>query len=642
MNQPPNRRSGRGKKPQRPGPARPTGPIPTRPNIGSRWMSAGETARRLNVIRIIVVVAVALLMVRLAWVQLIIGPDLAAEAQDQRRVVVVEPAKRGSVVDTNGEQLAYTMMSRSLTVQPDKLESFMQRRHELYGTPEPEQRMKDIARELPRMLGDKGKDIKSKDILKKLKSDTTYAVLVRNVDPDVAVQIVEKFPEIYAERQDVREYPGGAVAANVIGKISTEGSGQFGLELSQDAKLQGQNGSYTVDVANRGMAIPGSRRDDHPPVDGDSLALTLDQSLQTYVQQALEQAKENSKAESASAVVLDAKTGKVLSMATTDTINPSGDISKQLEAGKEFGNRTISTPFEPGSVAKIVTAAAAIENHKTTPDEVLQVPGSIEASGVTVHDAWEHGVAPYTTTGVFGKSSNVGTLMLAERVGPDVFDSFLHKFGIGDTTGIGLPNESAGQIPPKSQWTAGTFANLPIGQGFSVTLLQMAGIYQAIANDGVRVEPRIIKSITQPDGTVVEPEKPKETRVVSTETARTVRDMFRSVVQKDNGRQQGTGVGAAIEGYQVSGKTGTAQQIDPDTGAYSNSKYWITFAGIAPADNPRFVVALMLDNPQRGVHGEGGQSAAPLFHDIASWALNHYNIPPSKEPGSHLLLEAGP
>lgn len=261
-------------------------------------------------------------------------------------------------------------------------------------------------------------------------------------------------------------------------------------------------------------------------------------------------------------------------------------------------------------------------------------------AGATVKDAWDHGVAPYTTTGVFGKSSNVGTLMLAQRVGEDRYADMLQKFGLGQRTEVGLPGESAGSVPARDQWSGGTFANLPIGQGLSMTLLQMTGMYQAIANDGVRIPPRIVSATVGRDGTRTEIPQPEGVQVVSPETARTVRDMFRSVTQNDTGDQRGTGVQAGIEGYQVSGKTGTAQQVDPNCKCYSNSSYWITFAGIAPADDPRYVIGIMLDAPTRSADGSGGQSAAPLFHSIASWMLQRDAVPLSAE-ADRLVLQAG-
>lgn len=617
---------------------------------------------RFAAMRAIAVVMGTILVLRLAWVQVVWGPEFAAKAQEQRARVYVDPARRGAISDRNGFPLAYTMQARSLTISPQRLRTEIKERArqelamqgQLDNVPKDqvdavlEQKLTDkideMSREIPRTIeaaaASKSK-VNQDDLKKKFRADTHYEVLVRNVDPDVAADIAKKFQGVAADHQDIRQYPNGAVGENVVGKISMDGEGQFGLEAAQDSLLAGNDGRVTQDVSLDGQLIPGTLRDDIPVTNGSSVELTLDLNLQTYVQQQLEQAKLNSKAKSAAAVVLDAKTGEVLAMANTDTVDPNGDVSKQVEKGKNFDNPAVTHPFEPGSVAKIITAAAAIEDKLTTPDEVLQVPGSINMSGVTVRDAWEHGTVPYTTTGIFGKSSNVGTLMLAQRVGEDRFAQILDKFGIGRTTGIELPSETDGLLPPRSQWSGGTFANLPIGQGMSMSLLQMTSVYQALANGGTRVEPRIIKSVAGPDGAQQQQPAPASTQVVSPDTARTVVDMFRAVTQKDpSGVQQGTGVGAGIEGYQVSGKTGTAQKVDPVTQAYSNDKYWITYAGIAPADNPRFVIGIVLDEPQRGVHGEGGQTAAPLFHDIGAWLLNRDNVPLSPPQEGQLILQA--
>ncbi|MCQ9352252.1 penicillin-binding protein 2 [Corynebacterium sp. 153RC1] len=619
-------------------------------------------SRRVRIATGLVLLLTIGLVVRLAMVQTMWGPGLAEQAQEQRKRTYVDSARRGEILDNQGKQIAYTMQARSLTVSPNILREELRYNAMLemqesgdwskYAGEAREQQitervqgyLEDYSEQIPEIItasAASNNNVKPDEILEKLNSDSTYQVLVRNVDPDVAEDIASKFHGVAADMQNIRQYPNGAIAENIVGKISADGQGQFGFEASNDALLSGIDGNVTVDVSTDGQAIPGTTRDVVPAVDGAQVTLTLDLDLQTYVQQAIEQARANSNAESASAVVLDAKTGKVLAMANTDTIDPNGDIQKQLEEGKVFDNTSISAPFEPGSVAKIITAAGAIEDGLTTPDEVLQVPGSIDMAGVTVRDAWDHGVVGYTTTGIFGKSSNVGTLMLAQRLGEARFDQLLTDFGIGQSTGIELPAESQGLLPQFEQWSGGTFANLPIGQGMSWTLLQMASVYQTLANGGERVEPRIIEKVVDSQGNQVEQPAPEVTQVVSESTARTVVDMFRSVAQSDPmGVQQGTGAGAAIEGYQVSGKTGTAQQVDPNTGAYSNSAYWITFAGIAPADDPRFVVALMLDKPQRGVHGEGGQSSAPLFHDIASWLLDRENVPLSRPMEGQLILQA--
>ncbi|MEO5309179.1 penicillin-binding protein 2 [Corynebacterium sp. c3Ub_189] len=619
--------------------------------------------KRLRIIVSVVLVAMVVLAGRLAWVQLVWGPDLSAKAVTQRERVYIEPARRGEILDRDGQRLAYTMKSRSLTVSPTRLRDELKDKAEIeaqkdgstegmddkkldsFLTKKMEETLKDMSEGIPKLIEDSGAStskVDKDDILNKLKADTQYEVLVRNVDPDVAVEIANKYHGVAADRQDIRQYPNGAIGENVVGKVSMDGHGQFGFEAARDTELTGIDGQSTEDVSADGQVIPGTLRDVVDTVDGRDVTLTLDLDLQTYVQQKLEKAKANSKASGAEAVVLDAATGQVLAMANTDTVDPNKNIEDQLDEGKDFENRSVSHPYEPGSVAKVVTAAAALQEGVTTPDEVHQVPGSIDMAGVTVNDAWEHGTEPYTTTGIFGKSSNVGTLMIADKLGQEKYADYLKKFGLGNTTGVELPNESAGSVPDLEQWSGGTFANLPIGQGQSWTTLQMASVYQTLANGGERIEPRIIDSVKGPDGKDEKLEEPKKTQVLSPETAKTTVDMFRAVFQDDDaGLQNGTAGNAQLKGYQLSGKTGTAQKVDPNTGAYSNSAYWITFAGIAPADDPRFVVAVMLDEPKSGVedNGGGGQSAAPIFRDIASWLLNRDNIPTSK-PAPRLTLRA--
>ncbi|WP_408921141.1 peptidoglycan D,D-transpeptidase FtsI family protein [Corynebacterium marquesiae] len=619
--------------------------------------------KRLRIIVSVVLVAMVVLAGRLAWVQLVWGPDSSAKAVTQRERVYIEPARRGEILDRDGQRLAYTMKSRSLTVSPTRLRDELKDKAEIeaqkdgstegmddkkldsFLTKKMEETLKDMSEGIPKLIEDSGAStskVDKDDILNKLKADTQYEVLVRNVDPDVAVEIANKYHGVAADRQDIRQYPNGAIGENVVGKVSMDGHGQFGFEAARDTELTGIDGQSTEDVSADGQVIPGTLRDVVDTVDGRDVTLTLDLDLQTYVQQKLEKAKANSKASGAEAVVLDAATGQVLAMANTDTVDPNKNVEDQLDEGKDFENRSVSHPYEPGSVAKVVTAAAALQEGVTTPDEVHQVPGSIDMAGVTVNDAWEHGTEPYTTTGIFGKSSNVGTLMIADKLGQEKYADYLKKFGLGNTTGVELPNESAGSVPDLEQWSGGTFANLPIGQGQSWTTLQMASVYQALANGGERIEPRIIDSVKGPDGKDEKLEEPEKNQVVSPETAKTTVDMFRAVFQDDDaGLQNGTAGNAQLKGYQLSGKTGTAQKVDPNTGAYSNSAYWITFAGIAPADDPRFVVAVMLDEPKSGVedNGGGGQSAAPIFRDIASWLLNRDNIPTSK-PAPRLTLRA--
>ncbi len=603
------------------------------PQTGLRSSSFVFRHRAGNVVIFLVLVVAAAQLFNL---QISNAAGLRAEAAGQLKVTDVQKAVRGSIVDRNEDKLAFTIEARALTFQPVRVRKELEEaKAKDPDEPDPDERLREIATEVATRLNNKPD---AKTLLKKLTSKDTFAYLARAVDPAVAEAIMEKFPEVGSERQDIRQYPGGSLAANIVGGIDWDGHGLLGLEDSLDAKLAGTDGSVTYDRGSDGVMIPGSMRNRHEAVDGSTVQLTLDDDIQFYVQQQVQQVKDVSGAANVSALVLDAKTGEVLAMANDNTFDPSQDLGRQ--AHRQMGNPSVSSPFEPGSVNKIVTAATAIELGLTNPDEVLAVPGSINMGGVTVRDAWQHGVDSYTTTGVLGKSSNVGTLMLAQRIGPERFYDMLGKFGLGQRSGIGLPGESAGLVPPIDQWSGSSFANLPIGQGLSMTLLQMTGMYQAVANDGVRIPPRIIKSVIAPDGTRTPEEQPESIRVVSPETAAAVRNMLRATVQRDpRGVQQGTGWQAAVEGYQVAGKTGTAQQINPNCGCYYDDHYWITFAGMAPSDDPRYVIGIMADNPHRTADGLPGTTMAPLFHNIASWLLQRENVPLSPDPGPPLTLQ---
>nr|WP_245830377.1 penicillin-binding protein 2 [Mycobacterium numidiamassiliense] len=585
------------------------------------------------------VILVLMLVVgaQLFMLQVTDAPALRAQAAGQLKVTDIQKAVRGSIVDRNNEQLAFTIESRALTFQPKKIrEQLEEAKRKNPAAPDPQARLQDIAKEVSARLNNKP-DFAT--VLKKLQTSDNFVYLARAVDPAVASAISDKYPEVGSERQDLRQYPGGSLAANIVGGIDWDGHGLLGLEDSLDSVLAGADGSVTYDRGSDGVVIPGSYRNRHKAVNGSTVQLTLDDDIQFYVQQQVQQARNVSGAHNVSAVVLDAKTGEVLAMANDNTFDPSQDIGRQGD--KQLGNLPVSSPYEPGSVNKIITASSVIEYGLSNPDEVLQVPGSIQMGGVSIHDAWDHGVMPYTTTGVFGKSSNVGTLMLAQRVGPERFYDMVRKFGLGQRTNVGLPGESAGLVPPIDQWSGSTFSNLPIGQGLSMTLLQMTDMYQTIANDGLRIPPRIIKATIAADGTRTEEPRPEGVRVVSPQTAQTVRGMLRAVVQRDPmGYQQGTGPSAAVPGYQMAGKTGTAQQINPGCGCYFDNVYWITFAGMATVDNPRYVIGIMMDNPERNADGTPGHSAAPLFHNIAGWLMQRENVPLSPDPGPPLTLQA--
>lgn len=587
-------------------------------------------------VRFLMVAALVATGLRLIQVQGFESEALAARAEKQRAQKIDIPAARGSIVDRNGVKLAFSVESRTLAFRPNA----ERQQVEKYNREHPnaplnyDEEVATIARVLRETLG---AQVNEQDVLDRMRRDSTFVYLVNNVEPAKARELKTKFPQLNVENRAIREYPGHNLASNVVGVANWRMEdpdvekhnlhGMSGLELLRDNDLSGVPGWQIVDTENdSGVVIPGTERDVRSATNGADLELTIDADVQYFLQQALSDYVGHVGAKGGSAVIMDAHTGEVYALANDKSFDPTNQDGFDIN---EMGNPAVSNPYEPGSVNKIVTALSAIEYGVTTPDAHFQVPYTIKVADRTVHDAWEHSVLPLTATGIFAKSSNVGTLMLAQKVGPDRFADMLTRLGLGQRTGVGLPGESAGRVPPRGQWSGSTFGNLPIGQGLSMTVLQMAGMYQTLANDGVRVPPRIVRAQINPDGSRVEEKRPDGVRVVSKETATTVRNMLRAVTQKAPGGNSGTGPAAALTGYQISGKTGTAQQVD--NGRYSDSKYWITFAGILPADNPRFVVGIVLDQPD--YYGSpDGKTAAPLFHEVASYLAQRFNIPMSKEP----------
>jgi cell division protein FtsI (penicillin-binding protein 3) len=576
----------------------------------------------------VLVLALVLATLKLVVVQ---GPEavtLQAASTKQRTTEIALPAERGSILDRSGSPLAFSVEARALVTNPRLIVTTKGAATAAY--------ISEMAAAVAQATGADANVLRGM-----LQSDKGYVVLVPLVDPDVARALRDRFPEIAEENRESRQYPGGALAANVVGVASWNSTDQkltglMGLESSQDNLLAGQAGLRVVDTAEGSSAvIPGSTRFERPATPGSALQLTLDSDVQYSVQRQLAEYTAAKGAKGGSAVVLDAKTGEVLALANARTFDPR-DVAHADES--MLGNAAVSSPYEPGSVNKIVTMAAALEYRTAAPDKVFAVPGSIKVADRTVNDAWNHGTEDYTLTGILAKSSNVGTIMAAREVGADRFADMLTKFGLGTRTAVGLPGESPGRVPPRESWSGSTFGNLPIGQGLSVTALQMAGMYQAVANDGVRIPPRIVEATVGPDGVRAPTPTPQPVRVVSPETARTLRTMLTAVTQDGGGHsdQRGTGYTAAIPGYQVAGKTGTAQQIDPRCGCYSASTYWITFAGMLPAQDPRYVVAIMLDAPQ------GGTSAAPLFHDIGSYLAQREKLPVSADPNPEQTLVVHP
>ena len=572
--------------------------------------AANANLRRRGRIALVVLLAMlAVALVRLITIQGIDTADYAAKSEAQRTRTIPLLAQRGTIADSNGIPLAFTVEGRAVAARPALFTDDSQRRQ-----------VASI------IVASAGGTLTVNDVMTKLTSGKTYVYLVRNLMPAQADAVMEKIAPLFdtdhrnavvTERQDLRQYPDGSASAALVGGTDYDGNGLSGVEAKFDTKLAGKDGSRVVDVDARHMIIPGSARDQVDTRDGMNVNLTIDSDLQYTTLNMLSSYVDRSQAKSGCVVVMTVAQAQVSAMACYQP----GQTTRQT------GNRAVTDSIEPGSVNKVVTFAAALEKGLIKPDTVLNVDGSIDVGDITVHDAWAHGPIDMTATGILSKSSNVGTLKIAQQVGPDAFLDEAKKFGQGVRTGIQLPAESSGVLPAQSTWSASTFGNLPIGQGVSITLLQLAGMYQAIANGGVRVAPSIVAS-TSVDGQTTASSPGATTQVMSPANARTLLDMLRGTIQSGDTNHRGTAPKAAITGYQVAGKTGTAQQVDPATNEYSQTAITSTFAGVVPADNPKYVVAIMLDDP-KGNSPAGTTSCAPLFHDVAAYALRAADVPPS-------------
>ncbi len=563
---------------------------------------------------------------RLVQLQGVDGKKYAGDAAAQRIDQVTLHAMRGRIVDRDGTVLAYTSAAQDITADPAQIKAIAAEQAKAGSA----DFVQTYAAKLAPLV------TKTPDqVAALLTGPGQYAVLAKALSPAQAdkitsLDVVKQFGGVYTQATTQRQYPGHTTAANVLGLVHSDGSGAAGIEARFNSVLAGSDGSLTYSVDNQGNINPSSRTVTRPARNGGTVRLTIDQNLQFTAQHYLDQAVRESRARSAEMVVLDARNAQVLAMASSGTYDASNpntiDDSRPM-------NPPVMSAFEPGSVQKAITFAAALQQGVITPTTVISVPNQIYLGGTTVSDAWFHPTERFTATGIIAESSNVGTLKIAQRLGPTLWDAYEKRFGVGTPTGIELPGESAGYLPPMSQWSGSSFANLPFGQGESMTVLQLASIYQTVANEGVRVLPRIVQSVTAADGAVTPTRQPAGQRVITAKTALTLRTMLESVTLPG-----GTGVKAAIPGYRVAGKTGTAQQPDPrHGGAYSSWMNWDTFAGMIPADDPQFVVAIMVDNPAHGL--EGGDVAAPLFHEVASYEVAHAHIPPTGSVSKHVPLQ---
>ena len=591
------------------------GPFTSRRAPGSRrsgsGLSVGQRGMRNRWGLVIMITVLVAVVGRLAFVQGVDGAAYANAAEQDRLRTYPIAALRGAVLDRDGNPFAYTVAASRVVADPT-----------LVTHPARTARALSTLLEKPEA-----------ELTEKLEQDDRYVVLADKVTPETTDAIDElALPGISFEDDPQRLYPAGTVGGQVIGFIGRDGAGLAGIEQTFQDELAGTAGHRRVEVGSGGNPIPSGIDESTPAVDGDTVTLTLDEDLQYVTEQRLAQACSDGATTRASAVVLDVHTGQVAAMGSCPGYDP-GNYSKTDPA--LLGNPIVSDVFEPGSVMKAVTLSAALEEGKAKPDTVLTVNGHIQAGDKVVTDAHDHEPIQWTVTGILAKSSNVGAIMLAREVGDEKLEHYLRAFGLGSTTGIELPGESGGILQDSADWTESRAANVPIGQGVSVTTLQMASIYQTIANGGVRIAPRIVDSVTDPAGRVTAAPAAETTRVISQSTAEQMAYMLEAVVGPG-----GTAPLGQIEGFRVAGKTGTAQRANPACNCYEGGGYVTTFVGFAPADDPQYVVAVDLERPTSSA--EGGQVAAPVFADIMKYALTANGVVPSGTPRPDFVLDAKP
>lgn len=569
---------------------------------------------------------VLLLAGRLVQLQGLQPVALADRSGVQHLQPIDIPAMRGEVLDRNGNPLALSVAARNVYAQPLLIQAASCVKGETTGCD-----LRSIAAAVAPPLGLAPADVAAK-LTQAIAAHRGFLYLARAVDPAVAQRVIALgLPGIGQETTTRRVHPSHDLAAGVLGFTDFEGLGKAGIELAMQRVLAGKDGRTVARFDAAGRIIPTGAESHVDPVSGSDVQLTIDRDLQWYAQNLIVNQVAATQATSGTAIVMDIHTGEVLALATAPTFDPD-----RRRAGQLMGNPAVSDVYEPGSVNKVITAAAALQAGIVTPQTVITVPPTYQVSHKVLHDAEKHGLEHLTFAGVLAKSSNIGTVEVAQKLGADRLYAMMRSFGFGSRSGLGLPGESGGVIRKPSDWSGTSIANIPIGQGISVNAMQVASVYATVANGGVRVTPSIIKSVRDSAGHVTLPKAPVTRRVITPEIAAELRAMLESVVS-----EQGTAPKAAIPGYRVAGKTGTAQRVattGPRAGHYDGS-YTSSFVGMAPADAPRFVTAVVLQGT--GAKGYfGGQVAAPLFSQIMGFALRAYGVIPSGTPAPVLRLSA--
>jgi len=552
--------------------------------------------RRLIALFAMLTLAMGAIVLRLTVLQVSQARAYRSYALEQRLHTLTVPAWRGRVLDRSGEAMAISLPARDVYIDPRYVTDPW-----------------DEAQKISRVL-----DLKVRDLLPKLSADTTFVYLARQVVLKTARRLEGlHLPGIGFLPTSRRTYPAGPLAPQVLGFVGVDGTGLAGLELEYQGVLAGTPGERTQELDPSGQPIVGGIDAERVPAPGSDLVVTMDRDFQFQVQAALEEAVNANHAIGGTVIVMDPRTGDVYAMATFPWFHPNEFATARPSTWR---NKAVTDVFEPGSVNKVITAAATVQEGSLPLDEQLSVPWKMRVGDFVIHDAHRHGVEEMTVGDIVAQSSNIGVVEVAERLGAARLATYLSKFGLGQVTGIGFPGESAGLMLPLYLWSDTSLATMAYGQGIAVTPLQMISVYATIANGGVWVQPRLVRGTVDPEGAFHPAPSSSTRQVVSDETAQMVTRMLAFAVKA------GTGAAARIPGFRVAGKTGTAR-IPRPTGGYYVDRYFASFIGFLPASDPKVVIAAILDRPTTEY---GGIAAAPLFQHVARYAIERLGIAPGE------------
>jgi len=567
------------------------------------------THNRIRALILMTAVVMFLFGLRLVQVQALQANDYRARAVNEMEKVKTLQAPRGDITDINGVPFARSVAATSIVV--DQTQILNPAKVAAFVAPILNMSVSEVQSALTgkRKWNMVAENAKPATWLKLTQAIDQYNSQFSGMSPE---RIIGFFPE----RSYVREYPSGSLIASLIGFVNRDGVGATGLESSMNSIISGTQGKYSY--ANGYKAeIPGSQSEIIPAEAGTSIRLTVDRDIQWVASKAIADAVKSSRALSGTVIVMDPKTGQILAHATAPTFDPNDTTKVSLVAMR---NPSVLDVYEPGSTGKVMTLAAAIEEKKITPETVLTIPYALKRSVKTFHDHEPHPVQRLTTAGVLAVSSNTGSIKIGEMLSNQTLYDYLTKFGIGSKTGSGLPGESRGILPKVEDWSGTTAPTVAFGQGYSLTAMQATSVFATIANNGVRVSPTVIAGTSDSSGNYTPSATRESVRVISAETATKMRLMMESVVSAN-----GTAPSAAIPGYRVAGKTGTAQRIDDTCGCYRG--YTASFIGFAPADNPAYVISVTIQDP-KGMHW-GGYLGGPVFKKVMSFVLQSKGIAPT-------------